>query len=559
VKLDTSLDFALAYAGAGYRVIPVRGKIPLTEHGAHDATTDETVIRAWWGKYADANIGMTLDGLVVVDVDPRNGGDIDLLPYPLPETCYAKTGGGGWHYLYRARNGTKYHGTLCAGIDIKHGAGSYIVVEPSIHASGEKYCWLDELEPWTTPPAEAPEWLANKPDTPKAKTRERGGNPVELIENIVDGNALHDSTCALAAHYAALGISFAEICKLLELAMHASKAPRNDRWQARFDAIPGLANSAITKFRSPLHRATAAGVSGMTANELLHANMPELRPLYAPWLYEGTCLLASAPKTGKTTLARQLSEAGGIAGAFLNSKIEEPFRTCFFSLEEGARLFLRKLKLMKIDSKAADLIDVFFEWPPGFVGCELLAEHLKTKPGTRLVVIDSLSRFRPPTDKGATQFQADYDIVMALSAIAKQFPGLVILIIHHTRKMRGVDAMDDISGTYGLTAAADAFLVMRKQGKGATLHAGGRMWDQDDSDFELTRDGQRWFLQGVSDGLTSGERFTLKIITEAGGMGPTELSKALDCTRQNAYQRLDALLTKGNVEKRNGNYISITT
>jgi DNA-binding MarR family transcriptional regulator len=119
--------------------------------------------------------------------------------------------------------------------------------------------------------------------------------------------------------------------------------------------------------------------------------------------------------------------------------------------------------------------------------------------------------------------------------------------------------MDDISGTYGLTAAADSFLVLRKQGSGGTLHAGGRLWDRDDSDFELSRKDQRWHLIGVSDGLSSGERFTLKVISESGGMTPTQLAKVLDCTRQNAYQRLDALLAKGKVEKREGVYFSLTT
>jgi AAA domain/Bifunctional DNA primase/polymerase, N-terminal/Primase C terminal 1 (PriCT-1) len=168
------LDYALAYARAGYCVIPCRGKIPLTEHGAKDASGDEGVITGWWQRWPDANIGLALDGLVAVDIDPRNGGNVDHLPHPLPETCYAKTGGGGWHYLYRAHNGTRYPGTLGTGIDIKAGASSYIVVEPSVHASGEKYVWMDETEPWTTTPATAPDWLA-RPAGPKASGTQADG------------------------------------------------------------------------------------------------------------------------------------------------------------------------------------------------------------------------------------------------------------------------------------------------------------------------------------------------------------------------------------------------
>ncbi len=172
MTLDTPLDFALAYAQAGYSVLPVKGKIPLTEHGAHDASADELKIREWWTQHPDANIGLTLDGLVAVDVDPRNGGDVENLPHKLPDTCYARTGGGGWHYVYKAHNGKRYPGSLGAGIDVKTGAGSYIVVEPSIHASGEKYVWMDESEPWTTKPVDAPAWLARSPGNTRTENIE---------------------------------------------------------------------------------------------------------------------------------------------------------------------------------------------------------------------------------------------------------------------------------------------------------------------------------------------------------------------------------------------------
>ncbi len=176
---DSTLDFALRYAAAGFPVLPLHnapsgrctcrkpqcdspGKHPRLVNGAHGASTDPLVIADWFKQWPDANLGMTLAGLVVVDEDPRNGGDVDALPHKLPETCNARTGGGGSHRLYRALNGARYPGQLAPGIDVKSGAGSYVVVEPSIHASGNAYVWLGESEPWTTKPAEAPDCLAEK-------------------------------------------------------------------------------------------------------------------------------------------------------------------------------------------------------------------------------------------------------------------------------------------------------------------------------------------------------------------------------------------------------------
>jgi hypothetical protein len=98
-RINSALDFALRYASSGYHVLPLRprDKVPLTAHGALDASCDEAQIRAWWARWPTANVGLSLLGLVAVDIDPRNGADADSLPERLPDTCYAKTGGG-WHY-----------------------------------------------------------------------------------------------------------------------------------------------------------------------------------------------------------------------------------------------------------------------------------------------------------------------------------------------------------------------------------------------------------------------------------------------------------------------------
>jgi len=177
-------ESALTYARAGYNVMPLHwihdgqctcgrenckspGKHPRTAHGAHDATTNETVIRAWWARWPDASIGMTLDALVVVDIDPRNGGSVSAL-LEFPSTCVAKTGGGGWHYLFKAVPDSIYPGKYGPGVDIKTGGGAYIVVAPSVHASGAEYQWVAGMSPMEINPAPAPDWLSRMAIVPKA-------------------------------------------------------------------------------------------------------------------------------------------------------------------------------------------------------------------------------------------------------------------------------------------------------------------------------------------------------------------------------------------------------
>jgi Bifunctional DNA primase/polymerase, N-terminal/Primase C terminal 1 (PriCT-1) len=200
-RLDSALDFALRYASSGYRVLPLRprSKVPLTERGAHDASCDESRIRSWWERWPNANVGLALQNLIAVDIDPRNGGDVDALPERLPDTCYAKTGGGGWHYLYSALAEARVRAHPTPGVDVKTGAGQYLVVEPSVHPSGEKYVWLDETEPWASKPAVAPDWLYE----PEPKSR---GTPVQAIKMIRDG-ARNNTLTSLAGSMRTKGFS----------------------------------------------------------------------------------------------------------------------------------------------------------------------------------------------------------------------------------------------------------------------------------------------------------------------------------------------------------------
>src|SRR5579875_2962345 len=92
------LTAALSYARRGWHVFPCRprAKDPdgrLAPRGHLQATTDEATIRRWWAASPHANIGIACgpSGLIVLDIDPRHGGDENLRDLlarcgPLPET-----------------------------------------------------------------------------------------------------------------------------------------------------------------------------------------------------------------------------------------------------------------------------------------------------------------------------------------------------------------------------------------------------------------------------------------------------------------------------------------
>lgn len=155
------VDEAIRLARMGIEVFPCApgGKTPMTQHGFKDATTDEDVITSWWSKTPDANLAVRPpENILILDVDPRSNGGQNLLKLSrqhegLPETWMAHTGSAptrGLHIWLIAGTGP-WRGHLCEGVDLKARNG-YVIVPPSIHPSGQKYLWGNDLLPAMAPP-----------------------------------------------------------------------------------------------------------------------------------------------------------------------------------------------------------------------------------------------------------------------------------------------------------------------------------------------------------------------------------------------------------------------
>ena len=293
---------------------------------------------------------------------------------------------------------------------------------------------------------------------------------------------------------------------------------------------------------------------GESAYALLERDIPEPVKLCDPWAVEGVNIIAGRPKLGKTTLERQKLAAAAMGGEFLDSKFDQPVRAAFLSLEEGELLCRMKFKMSGFPDEALTAIQLFFDWPRGQTGVELLDRYLTEQPETKFVVIDSLTRFRVVPDVRVPAFMADYEAVNALHDLSKKHPGVCFDVIHHTRKARSEDPIDDISGTYGLTAACDAYAVLRHHADGAVMHVGGRLWTRNDSEFSIRRaERHTWQMIGVHLGLTDRQQEAYQLVKDSpGGMSGSELADKLSITIQSAWQRLDELLEKGFVIKRHG-------
>lgn len=190
-------DDALALADAGWAVLPLHGKLPLTSHGVRDATTDLEQVSRWWDKGAKHNIGARVpSSLIVLDFDPQNGGSVEDLESaagaPLPETLTVVSGRGtgGHHRYFLHPGGTTTSRRLPRGIDVKTATG-YCVMPPSVHpASGRTYTW-EVRTPQPLPDAVRALLTVEKPQ-PRRRSNspapERALHLVRYVEQLAEGN-----------------------------------------------------------------------------------------------------------------------------------------------------------------------------------------------------------------------------------------------------------------------------------------------------------------------------------------------------------------------------------
>jgi len=204
------------------------GKHPLINDWQHKATTNAQTIKDWHRKWPQANWGVKTGsketggaGVVVVDIDPRNGGEFtwDNLktehPEPI-ETVTTVTGGGGWHYFFLYPNsGSRItsSGALWPGVDIK-ADGGYVIIPPSITQA--RYTF--QLSPEDTELEELPGWIIEKYNpvpAPKEPIKILQMDPESLADKqaraITALNALHKERADSYEKWIEVGMSLYEL------------------------------------------------------------------------------------------------------------------------------------------------------------------------------------------------------------------------------------------------------------------------------------------------------------------------------------------------------------
>jgi IclR helix-turn-helix domain len=159
---------------------------------------------------------------------------------------------------------------------------------------------------------------------------------------------------------------------------------------------------------------------------------------------------------------------------------------------------------------------------------------------------------REPKKRDESNYDADYNAVLALRELANRH-GIAIVLVHHLRKADADDAFDTVSGTLGLTGAVDSVLIIKRDSNGnIILHGRGRDLPPVERVMTFNAEACTWTLGGdAADVRRSQERAAVLAAVEEADtpVGPRDIAAATGMKSANVRYLLGQLVKEGAVEK----------
>jgi hypothetical protein len=326
-----------------------------------------------------------------------------------------------------------------------------------------------------------------------------------------------------------------------------------------------MANS----IRTEVPTKSIGGMVTCEADELVGTNIPPIQMVVGDHIPAGLLLVGGDPKAGKTILFQDL--ALSIArGDDAWGCLPVPHGDVLYVANEGGMSSFRDrlVKMLDVDAdsllkvgrkRTAELSKVPKRLTIGSTTDKLggafeaqLVEWLDQAVDPRLIVVDTLSSVAP-NKAGANRHQDDYDTLKPLADLAESYPGLLIVVIHHTRKAEGADIMHLISGSQGLAAATDGNAVLTRCTASNQCKLYIRPRNAEESEIVIERGANlRWTVAGGGErALLSAQRQAVLewLDANSGGRRAKEIADALGMTDTAARKLLSEMAEAGQIRR----------
>lgn len=157
--------------------------------------------------------------------------------------------------------------------------------------------------------------------------------------------------------------------------------------------------------------------------------------------------------------------------------------------------------------------------------CDQIRDFVEDHPDIVLVAVDIFQQIR--TSREDSSYANDYEDIGQLKALADEL-GITVLLVHHNRKMRDSDPLNNPSGTTGISGALDTILVLdrsKREEDCATLYCTGRDVPTRQLDLRM-KSGDTCAWELLSDSLEQPEKRL-----------PTEMEQLVDFMKEQSSYR----------------------
>lgn len=289
------------------------------------------------------------------------------------------------------------------------------------------------------------------------------------------------------------------------------------------------------------------------AATLKHWEFPPQQQAVDDLLPIGLNLIAGPPKLGKSWFALNIGCAVQSGGKALSRFDVSKGDVLFLALEDSPRRMQNRLLILHgdFDEWPAALPDFAHEVPGGWDKLQpFLTQWLDAHANARLVVIDTFAKIRPPRKRNEDPYLADYALAAQLQKLALA-RGVCLLLVLHTKKGPEEDFISAVSGTHGVTGAADVVMVLkRKRGElEGTLSVTGR--DIEERDLAMKMIDGDWLCLGDATEVRRSEsrKNIIDALSKGGSLTPAEIATAAMMPRGTVRRLLSGMLEKGEIRK----------
>jgi biotin operon repressor len=282
------------------------------------------------------------------------------------------------------------------------------------------------------------------------------------------------------------------------------------------------------------------------------------------YVAEGLSVLAGAPKLGKSWWALNVAVAVAANEPAFGSVRCEAGDVLYLALEDNQRRLQSRLRFMGCDTPP-ERLTFCTQWPTLADGAvKQIADWADNVARPTLVIVDVLAKVRDASNGRDSAYDTDYRTLTGLQELAGQ-RNIAIVALHHTRKLDADDPFDSVSGTRGLTGAADTVLVLKKDhATGRTiLYGRGRDIAEIETAFELDGEHGTWRVLGEPRRVakTIEQQEIQNLLEDVGEpMKLAEIAEALGKSKPNVSKMLCKMVEQGIVTKTaTGSYASVKT